>query len=64
MQTTNTEQSTHIRPSLYFHREGFSKTGSQIQAIGATGYTEKSHDTMYIRSKSKQSSKMLPLCMC
>lgn len=30
MLTTNTEQRTHIGPSLYFHREGFSKTDSQI----------------------------------
>lgn len=43
MQTTNSEQSTHIGTSLYFYREGFSKTDSQILAIAATGYTEKDH---------------------
>ncbi|KAL7973003.1 hypothetical protein HDV63DRAFT_367537 [Trichoderma sp. SZMC 28014] len=36
-------QSTHIGPSLYVHRESFSKTDSQIPAITATGYTEKDH---------------------
>lgn len=53
----------HLKPSLYFHREGFSKTDSQIQAIATTEYTEKGHVTMYIHSKRKQRSKILPLCM-